>query len=300
MKKIFTVIMMLFASTVSLTSCDTDTSDGGDDNLYTLSGTKYIGELSILGKVQEDIVFYADENNNTLDILMPEVSFMPGLMPNLDMALVSIGKESSDPDTYHSDEIQMVGIYDRLPLINDVIQSITNINVEKSGHDICVTFDCAISTTAMGDMTVPVQYNGVEEGFVSDKKTEFTLDHPEGFYITTSKGSVQLPDVKVVYDKESKSLSIDGFSFSPVLPGTLLPIVGVTESDDKGKTTLTGDDIDVSYTFMTQPATGIIYDLKAEIIDDMSQLEFTISAAMGGSGVASDYPCTYNGAIDIK
>ncbi len=64
-------------------------------------------------------------------------------------------------------------------------------------------------------------------------------------------------------------------------------------------TTLTGDGITADYIFMTMETSGDVTALKCEIIGDEAQMEFYIAASMGGSGTASDYPCTYNGAITI-
>lgn len=275
------------------TSCDL-LDEGGETTTYDLSGDKYIGTLTVLGTEQEDIVFYADASDDAVDLLMPEVTFMSGLMPELDMALISIPLTSENPDTYSIDELDMVGISDRFPLINDVIQSITNIVVEIDGYKMTVTFDCAISTTAMGDMTVPIVFEGVLEG-----ATTFTLDNEEGFYITNSYGATLIEEVTVSYYEGNNALVLGGFTFSTSLAGTELPITGLTASEANGKTTVTGDNIVVSYTFMTLEATGTITDLTCEIIDDEAQFEFTITASMGGSGATSDYYCTYNGAIDV-
>ncbi|MFI3262237.1 MAG: hypothetical protein R3Y26_04950 [Rikenellaceae bacterium] len=161
MKKIISI--MLAAVALLATSCE-KTSESGDST-YSLSGDKYLGTLTVLGSPQEDVAFYAEEENNgeSISILMPEVSFMPSFMPNLDMALISLARISTNPTTYYAEESQMVGIYDRLPLINDIIQSITNVVVVKSGDDITITFDCGISTETMGDMTVGVTYTGTQE-----------------------------------------------------------------------------------------------------------------------------------------
>ncbi len=279
------------------TSCDL-LDEGGETTTYELSGDKYIGTLTVLGTDQEDIVFYADASDDAVDLLMPEVSFMSGLMPELDMALISIPLTSENPDTYSTDELQMVGISDRLPLINDVIQSITNIVVEIDGYRMTVTFDCAISTTAMGDMTVPITYEGLLEG-APVEDAAFTLDNEEGFYITNSYGETLIEGVTVSYYEGNNALVLGGFTFSTSLAGTELPITGLTASEANGKTTVTGDNIVISYTFMTLEATGTITDLTCEIIDDEAQFEFTITASMGGSGTTSDYYCTYNGAINV-
>lgn len=156
MRRIIT--MMAFAIVaLCAVSCEKTTEE---EEVYTLSGDKFTGTLTVMGTNQEDIIFYADQDDDAIDILMPEVTFMSGFMPTLDMALTSIPLVSENPDTYYVDNAQMVGIYDRLPLINDIIQSISNINVIESGDDITVTFNCSISTTTMGDMTVPVVYSG--------------------------------------------------------------------------------------------------------------------------------------------
>lgn len=285
---------MLAAVALFTPSCESSDDDGND---YELSGSKYVGTLSILGTDQTDIVFYADESDSTVDIMMPEVSFMQGLMPSLDMALIDIAKISSDPNIYYSSESQIVGIYDHLPLINDVIQSITNVKVVSSKGYIEVSFDCGISTTAMGDMTVPVEYVGYSEDYVSP---EFTLNNEAGFYITTSSGAVLLSSASVAYYEGNNALVIDGFSYSAYLATTTLPIVGVTSAIDGSKLVLTADDLAVSYTFMTMAATGTISGLTCEIIDGKAQMVFTISASMGGSGTATDYPCTFNGDITIN
>ncbi len=158
MRYFFNIITLAVVLLVA-SSC---TNDSEPNSSSGLQGTKYIGELTILGSTQEDIVFYGDEYDGVIDILMPGVSFMPGLMPYLDMALIENPLISTDPDSYYLAESQMVVIYDRLPLLNDVIQSISKVSVVRSGSSISVSFDCGITTSAMGDMTVTVKYEGVE------------------------------------------------------------------------------------------------------------------------------------------
>ncbi|MFI3287169.1 MAG: hypothetical protein R3Y61_01685 [Rikenellaceae bacterium] len=299
MKKVILMAMFAFGAT-SMVSCENNDTDPNTED-YNLSGEKYTGEMTILSTVQEDIVFYGEESESSIDIMMPKVSFMPGLMPELDMALLSISLVSESPNTYFCDEAQMVGIYDHLPLINDVIQSITNVEVVVSGEIMSVSFDCGISTTAMGDMTVNVSYVGYTDEYVDEPEstTGFTLDNPEGFFITTSSGEVELSDVELSYYKGNEALVVGGFSYSAYLSTTDLPIIGVTSSEENGKTTLTAEGLEVSYIFMEMEASGTVSGLLCEIIGEDSQMVFTISAAMGNSGTASDYPCTYNGAITV-
>ncbi|MFI3315706.1 MAG: hypothetical protein R3Y04_08620 [Rikenellaceae bacterium] len=309
-------MMMIAAVALMATSCEKSSDTDADSDVFTLSGDKFIGVLTILGTEQEDITFYIDEDadNGVVDIMMPEVSFMPGLMPDLDMAFIEVPQTSTSPVTYSSDQIQMVGIYDRLPLINDVIQSITNISIVKSGYDIAITFDCEISTDTLGDMTVEVSYVGTQDGYASEEEEEkeeeeeeeevvdpeFSLDNDEGFYITNSSGIVNLPDVTITYYQANNALVIDGFTYSTYLSTTTLPIVGVTAVEENGKTTLTADDLTVEYVFMTMDATGNVSGLVCEIIDGKAQLEFSITAAIGASGEESEYPCTYSGDITIN
>ncbi len=298
MKKINLIIMAAVA--LFAISCDkVDSVSSEPTNTYDVEGEKYVGELAILGTVQEDIAFYIDTNDDgSIDITMPGVSFMEGLMPYSDMALLSI--PSNEDGTYYASESQMVSIEDRLPLINSVIQSITEVKAEMTPDStISISFDCAISTTAMGDMTVTVTYDGVKDGYVAPEPS-FTLDNDEGFYLTSSSGAILLADAAVTYYQGDNTIVIDGFSYSLHLSTTTLPISGVTESTVGGMMTLTGDEIAVEYIFMTMDATGNIYDLTCEIIDGKAQMEFTISASMGGSGTASEYPCTFNGEITVE
>ncbi len=291
---------MLAAVAFMATSCE-KTEGSEEESTYTLSGDKFIGTLDVMSATQEDVVFYIDVEGENLDIMMPEVSFMSGLMPNLDMALITIPQISEDPDTYYTESSQMVVIYDRLPLINDVVQSISNVSVVRSGYSVYVSFDCAISIS-MGDMTVTVTYEGVEEGYEPEPEVEpeFTLDNDEGFYITNSYGEQLLPDAAITYYEGDNTLVIEGFTFVSSLETTTLPITSLSVSEAGGLTTITGDGIDVEYLFMTMDATGVISGLTCEIIDGIAQLEFSISASMGGSAPASDYPCTYSGAITVE
>lgn len=288
-------MMMIATAALFAVSCEDSTDDGGTTT-YELSGDKYMGEMTILGTVQESIVFYAEEVDGVMNIMMPEVSFMTGLMPSLDMALIDIASIGSD--SFYSATSQMVGIYDRLPLINDVIQSISNVSVVVGDNMISVSFICSISTTAMGDMDVPVAFVGYKDGYSPDP--EFSMDNAEGFYITTSSGEVLLSTASLTYYEGNNALVIDGFSYSAYLSTTTLPIIGVSDSESFGVRTLTADDLVVSYLFMTMDATGTVNDLVCEIIDSKAQMSFTIAASMGGSGTPTDYPCTFNGDITIN
>ncbi len=153
------------------------------------------------------------------------------------------------------------------------------------------------------DFNYPCTYNGeitVYEGsYATSDEPAFTMDHAEGFYITTSSGAVLLESASVTYYQGNEAIVIDGFSFSAALATTTLPIIGVTSSEESGMTTLTGDGITADYTFMNTATSGDVTALTCEIIGDEAQMEFSLSASMGGSGSASDYPCTYNGAITI-
>ncbi len=153
----FSVIYIALA--LLLTSCYETTDSGYDTS--GLRGDKYVGTLTVTSE-QEGTAFYAEVSNDMVDILMPGVSFMPGLMPNLDMALVDIPLLSSTGgvDTYYLAESQMVTIYDGQPLLNDIIQSITEVEVLVSEGHLEVRFTCGISTTAMGDLNVPITYEG--------------------------------------------------------------------------------------------------------------------------------------------
>ncbi|MFI3239794.1 MAG: hypothetical protein R3Y22_04320 [Bacteroidales bacterium] len=296
MKKIISMLIIATAM-ISTTSCDKDGLL--DPDSYDLSGDKYIGRLTVLGEDQEDITFYAEQQDGTIDIMMPEVSFMPGLMPSLNMAFISIPLVNGSSDTYFIADAQMVGIYDHLPLINDVIQSISNVSVKCSDNTITVSFDCAISTDAIGDMTVTVSYIGYTDDYV-EPDPEFSLDNDEGFYITTSSGAVLLSSASVTYYEGNNALVIDGFSYSANLSTTTLPIIGVVSNSSNGMTTLTADGLEASYTFMGMDTSGTVTGLTCEIIEDKAQMVFTISASMGGSAPATDYPCTFNGDITIS
>ncbi len=310
MKKCISM-MMIAAMAMIATSCDLDDKfDGKDDDKETIDGVKYVGDLTVsidgivMGgvaqdyeKTQENVIFYVDADEDDADVMMPKVSFMVGMMPELDMALEDISLISAN--TYFSQSATMVGIYDGLPLINNVIKGISNVKVVTSTEGVVVTFDCAISTAAIGDQVAQVSFTSGD--VVVDTKPEFSMDNAEGFYVTASSGvPAKLEDVDVTYYAGDNTLVIDGFAFTPNLPGTLLPIAGVTVEQTDGVTTLTGDAIDVEYSFMGMAATGVVKGLKCEIIEDDAQFVFTISAAMGGGGPASDYPCTYNGDIDVK
>ncbi len=159
MRYFFTIL----ATLLLLSSCEDSSEDvTSNESSSELQGDQYIGELTILGTTQEGITFYCDEVDGAMDILMPGVSFMPGLMPNLDMALVDNPLVSTSPDVYELSESQMVVIYDRLPLLNDVIQSISNVRIESEDEKITISFDCGISTSAIGDLTVTVLFEGTK------------------------------------------------------------------------------------------------------------------------------------------
>ncbi len=295
MKKIISM-MMIATMALFAVACDKDDSDGGIDdsgstggNAYDVSGDKYIGTLSTfynetsIGETT-DYVLYADGDIESADIMMPSAQFVSA-MPAIDMAILDIVLTSQNPDTYQKESATMVGIYDHNPLINDVVQGISNVSVVVSYDGlITVSFDCTVSTEAMGDLTAQVQFEG-------EKSTGVTT----GFYVGKSSGTVEIPDASVTYYKGDNTLVVDGFSFSELLTGTTLAIGDVTldESDF-----ISGDNIDVEYIFMGADATGTVTSLLGDLVDNT--LTFTISAAMGGSGSASDYPCAYYGEISIS
>ncbi len=299
-----TIILNIFALALSLTaliSCSEDSGTSMGSTSSGLRGDKYIGELTILGEVQEDIIFYVDEFDNSIDILMPGVTFMPGLMPNLEMALIDNPLVSSQPALYYLEESQMVVIYDNLPLINDVIQSIANVTIMRSGYDISVTFDCAISTEAMGDMVVSISYEGVEQEFEDQRLVpQFTLDHSEGFYIASSQEQSRIDGVSATYYQGNSTLVIEGFTFSPMIASTSLPISGLSLSSEIGKSTLSGDSVEVAYSYLSLSVEDLVSGVKCEIIDGACQAEFTITSSVGGTGADDDYFCTFNGDIAIN
>lgn len=100
------VISMMMAATVAIfaVSCSSNDDNSGIESSddYALTGEKYIGTMSILGMEQTDVIFYADQSDDSVDIMMPEASFMVGLMPSLDMALIDIPLVSTDPNRYYT------------------------------------------------------------------------------------------------------------------------------------------------------------------------------------------------------
>ncbi len=315
MKRIISM-MFLAVAAICFVACEEKVSElPMDDNTdgdvtYGLSGDQYVGTLTVATSEQSDIVFYADveEDGQSVTIMMPEVSFMVGLMPSLDLALTDLELISEDPDTFYADESQMVGIYDRLPLINDVVTGISEVEVVIPGDNtITVSFVCSISTDAMGDMDVTVTFEGScgdvttdDEADSDDETPSFSMDFESGFYVTNSSGETLIEDVSVIYYEGDQTLVVNGFSYSAYLTGTTLPILGVTYSEVDGVVTISADSIDVYYTVMDQETIGTVTALNCEIIDNEAQLEFTISASAGGSGTASEYPCTFSGEITIN
>ncbi len=295
MKK-FISMMMIATMALFAVACDKDDNDSGIDDggstggsAYDVSGDKYIGTLSTfyngtsIGETT-DYVMYADGDIESADIMMPSAQFVSA-MPAIDMAILDIALTSQNPDTYQKESATMVGIYDHNPLINDVVQGISNVSIIASYDGlITVSFDCTVSTEAMGDLTAQVQFEGV-------KSTGTTT----GFYVGKSSGTVEIPDASLTYYKGDNTLVVDGFSFSELLPGTTLAIKGVTLDENDF---INGDNIDVEYIFMGVDATGTVTSLLGDLIDNT--LTFTISASMGGSGDASDYACSYYGAITIS
>ncbi len=163
MKKIFSM-MMIAAVAMMSTACDKD--DEGTKE-YTLSGTEYTGDLSVqMGQypsVQNDIEVWAEKSSDgeSIDVMFPGVTFYEDYMPALDMAFISVPQISDG--VYYIAEADMVGITDHLTLINDIVQSITQLTV-TCGDDgnLSVTFTCSISIEA-GDYDVPVTYVGSAE-----------------------------------------------------------------------------------------------------------------------------------------
>ncbi|MFR9564681.1 MAG: hypothetical protein SNG14_04020 [Rikenellaceae bacterium] len=143
MKKIFSM-MMIAAVAMMSTACDKD-DEGAKE--YTLSGTEYTGALYGMGSPQSDVVVWVDKSDDgaTVDVMFPALSFVPNYMPELDMAFVDVPKTTEG--VYGQEDATMVGITDHLPLINDVVQEISNLNIIYTGADIItVTFTCTVVT----------------------------------------------------------------------------------------------------------------------------------------------------------
>lgn len=292
MKKIISMMMVAVVAMMAV-SCDSDDSNGGggSGDEYGVTGVKYVGTLNVstpdnsYSSDQPDIVFYADESENVIDILMPGVSFMPELMPELNMAFLSIPYDETD-DYYYAASAEMYGIYDHQPLLNDVIQSISEVKTTIVGSKITIKFVCTVDTSVY-DGDVNITY----EGETTD--SAFSMSNPDGFYVTTSKGDVYLADATVTYYTSDNTIIIKEFTYSTALSTTTLPIIGLTSTYKNGKTTLDGSDIETNYIFMTYGAVSVVNDLKCEVIEGVSQLSFTIVYN------STEYPCTYSGDITI-
>ncbi len=296
MKKIISM-MMIASMAMFATSCDK--SDDGDEEDFGISGSKYVGTmtLSIPGMdsvPQTDIIYYVDADGAYASVMMPDVSFMSGLMPNLDMALISIPLSSSTPDIYSTATAQMVGLYDHMPLINDVIQGITDVKVViYDDETIDVSFDCAISTSYLGDTTATIYFEGLKDGAVAPD--EFA----EGFNITISTGTTsQVEGVTMTYYQGDNTLVVDGFKYNTAIPsGSTLAIGGLTSSVGGNVTTISGNDITVNYTVMGQACTSVVSDLTGEI-KSFAEIEAMLSFYIEYNGY--NYPCTYNGTITLN
>lgn len=287
-------MMMIATMAMFAVSCDKEdegdnNGDCGCDNDYGLSGDQYIGTLTTFYGVTSigettDYVLYADGDVESMDIMMPSAQFVSA-MPAIDMAILEIALQSQNPDYYYHDTASMVGIYDHNPLINDVVKGISNVEVTVSyDGQITVSFICSVSTEAMGDLDAQVIFEGVKS---SGKTT--------GFYVGKSSGTVEIADVTLTYYSGDNTLVVDGFSFSDMLDGTTLAIKGLSADGDEGF--ITGENLGVSYAFMGAGATGTVTSLLGDLESD--ELTFSILAAMGGSGEASSYNCSYYGEVTV-
>ncbi len=164
MKKIFSM-MMIAAVAMMSTACDK-----GDEGAkeYKLSGTEYAGDLAVYAgpspSIQSDTEIWAEasEDGTTIDVMFPELSFYEN-MPALDMAFIGVPALANVSDTYYQAEATMVGITDHLPLINDVVKSITDLTIVKTGDSsITVSFTCTVVTDYNDGepMDVVVSYTG--------------------------------------------------------------------------------------------------------------------------------------------
>ncbi len=161
MKKIFSM-MMIAAVAMMSTACDKDDDSPKE---YTLTGTEYAGSLYGMGTPQSDVTVWAEvsEDGESIDVMLPALSFMPDYMPELDMAFIDVPALANVADTYYQAEATMVGITDHLPLINDVVQSITELTIVRTSETtIVVSFTCTVVTDyANGEpMAVDISYTG--------------------------------------------------------------------------------------------------------------------------------------------
>ncbi len=308
MKKLLSMLLMA-AVTFSVTSCDSTDDDGIISDSTTASPTityigtnivKLDGETTFTG-TDTTSTLATDVDNSSATLTLTGVKFAEAMPVSLDIVFSDVA-ETSVSGVYEAAEI--------IPTAADgdpyTYVTTSNLVITMVGETIVVTFDCLYSSNTY-DVTYvgSVSGEGLEDLMPEEDSTAPEVDTPDsdldvetdGFYITTSNGAVLLEDVTVEYYEGDKTIVINGFSFSASLTGTVLPIAGVTQSVDGGVTTLTADELEVSYTFMYAETTGTVTALTCEIVDGVAQMEFTIAASMGGSGTATNYPCTFNGEV---
>ncbi len=322
MKKLLSMLLMA-AVALSATSCDSTSDDDITvDHSTTASPTiTYIGTNIVkLGSTttytgtDTTSTLVTDVDNSCATLTLTGVKFAAAMPVSLDIVFSDVA-ETSVSGVYEAEEI--------IPTAADgdpyTYVTTSNLVITVVDETIVVTFDCVYSESTYAVTYVgSVSGEGLDELMPEEDEEDEEQTEPEvetdpepevdpepetdseGFYITTSSGEVLLEDATVTYYEGDNTLVVYNFSFSASLAGTTLPIVGVMESTTDGVTTLMADELEVSYTFMYTPTTGSVTYLNCEIVDGKAEMSFTISASMGGSGTATDYPCTFNGDITVE
>ncbi|MFI3283023.1 MAG: hypothetical protein SNG10_05850 [Rikenellaceae bacterium] len=152
-----------------------------------------------------------------------------------------------------------------------------------------------------GELAVPCTYYGsvttTEESYEANDPV-FTLDFNDGFCVgTQNSGDVEIPDVTVTYFEGDNTLVVYNFKYTDftMAPTTTLAITDLTKNIvTDGRVSITGDDIEVSYTMNGDDYDGVVSDLLCEVIDKETQIEFSILYS------EYDYPCTFAGSITIE
>ncbi len=167
MKKLL-YLALVFATAFGFTSCEEKEYERPMDepDVETYVGTATITGAMPLAPVDniEVIATFKDETPDVVTVQLPKVSFMPGMMPALNITLPNIPEVSDD--LYKAATVT--------PLMPDgdefssVIESVDNVEVKDNDDDtLSLKLDCTVSIQ-MGEagakeMTFKIDYSGKEQ-----------------------------------------------------------------------------------------------------------------------------------------